>query len=68
MASISTERYSPFGIACIRCDYHLIAPDWSRYVSEHHISHLWSCERCGHHFEKSDYLRFNTHPSEQLFA
>ena len=68
MAAISTESYSPYAIACIRCNDDLIAPDWSRYVSERHISHSWSCERFGHQFETSDYLRLNTHPNEPLFA
>jgi hypothetical protein len=29
--------------------HRLIAPDWSEYVSEHHIHirHSWSCESCG---------------------
>ena len=59
MASILTESRSLYGTACIRCNDNLIAPDCSRYVSERHISHLWSCERCGHQFERSDYLRLN---------
>jgi hypothetical protein len=68
MADISTDSYSPYGITCIQCNDNLIAPDWSRYVREHHISHLWYCERCGHQFETSDYLRLNTRPNEPLFA
>ena len=59
MVSIPTESYSLYGTACIRCNDNLIAPHCSRYVSERHISHLWSCERCGHQFERSDYLRLN---------
>src|ERR1700730_5788173 len=66
MAGISTDGSSLYGIACIRCNDSLIAPDWSRYVSEHYISHFWSCESCGHQFETSDYLRLNTHPNEPL--
>ena len=66
MVGISTDGYSLYGITCIRCNDSLIAPDWSRYVSEHHISHFWSCESCGHQFETSDYLRLNTHPNEPL--
>jgi hypothetical protein len=62
MAGVSTDSYSPYGIACIRCNDHLIAPDWSRYVTERHVSHSWSCERCGHQFETSDYLWLNIHP------
>ena len=63
MAVISTVSYSPYGIACIRCNDNLIAPDWSTYVSEYHVSHSWSCERCGHQFETSDYLWLNMHPA-----
>ena len=59
MAGISIDSYSPYGIACIRCNDYLIAPDWSRYVSERHVSHSWSCELCGHQFETSDYLSLN---------
>ena len=59
MAGISTDSYSLYGIAC--CNDHLIAPDWSRYVSERLVSHSWSCERCGHQFETSDYLWLNMH-------
>jgi hypothetical protein len=68
MADISTNGYSSYGIACLRCNDNLIAPDWSRYVSEHHISHSWSCGRCGHQFETSDYLRLNSLPNESLFT
>jgi len=62
MVGISAVSYSPYGIACIRCNDHLIAPVGSRYVSERHVSHSWSCECCGHRFETSDYLRLNTRP------
>jgi hypothetical protein len=68
MVGISTDGYSLYGIACIRCNDSLIAPDWSRYVSEHHISHFWSCESCGNHFETSDYLRLNAQPNETAFC
>jgi hypothetical protein len=57
MMVASTENYSPYGIACIRCDDRLIAPNWSEYVSEHHVRHSWSCDSCGHRFETSDHLR-----------
>jgi len=58
MAVISTNN--PYGIACIRCNDSLIAPNWSEYVSENHVRHSWSCESCGHQFETSDRLRFDT--------
>jgi hypothetical protein len=59
MVVISTNNYSPYGIACIRCNDRLIAPHWSEFVSERHIRHSWSCESCGHQFETSDRLRLN---------
>jgi hypothetical protein len=59
MVVTSTNNYSSYGIACARCDARQIAPNWSEYVSEHHVRHSWSCESCGHQFETSDHLRFN---------
>ena len=58
MMVTSTNIHSPYGIACIRCNDSLIAPNWSEYVSEQHVRHSWSCESCGHQFETSDRLRF----------
>ena len=58
MVVTSTNNYSPYGIACIRCSETLIAPAWSKYVSPRHIRHAWSCESCGHQFETSEHLRF----------
>ena len=53
MEVVSTDNYS-YGIACVRCNYTLIAPNWSEYVSEHQVRHSWSCESCGHKFETLD--------------
>ena len=53
MEVVSTDSYS-YGIACVRCNYTLIAPNWSEYVSEHQVRHSWSCENCGHQFETLD--------------
>jgi primosomal protein N' len=50
MVVISTGDHS-YGIACIRCDERLIAPNWSEYVSKHQVRHSWFCESCGHQFE-----------------
>jgi hypothetical protein len=58
MVVISTNNYSPYGIACIRCNDSLIAPSLSEYVSEHHVRHAWICESCGVRFETSDHLGF----------
>jgi hypothetical protein len=68
MIIVSTNNYSPYGVACIRCNHSLIAPDWSKYVSERHVSHAWCCDGCGHRFETSHHLHFNAQPSEPLFG
>jgi uncharacterized protein with PIN domain len=59
MVVTSTNNYFSYGITCAECNHRLIAPNWSEYVSEHHIRHFWSCESCGHQFETADHLRFN---------
>ena len=59
MEVVSTDSYS-YKIACVRCNYTLIAPNWSEYVSEHQVRHSWSCENCGHQFETLDGVRGNT--------
>jgi len=51
VVSIDSNSY---GIACVRCNYTLIAPNWSEYVNEHHVRHSWFCENCGHQFETLD--------------
>jgi primosomal protein N' len=56
MVVITTSSYS-YGIACIRCNERMIAPNWSEYVNEHHVRHSWSCESCGHQFERLDDVR-----------
>jgi hypothetical protein len=56
MVVTSTNNYS-YGIACTECNDGLIAPNWSEYVSEHHIRHCWS-ESCGYQFETSEHLTF----------
>ena len=58
MVLTSTNNYFSYGIACAECNHRLIAPNWSEYVSEHHIRHFWSCESFGHQFETSEHVRF----------
>jgi ribosomal protein L37AE/L43A len=29
----------------------LLAPEWSEYLDDRHIRHLWSCDTCGYEFE-----------------
>jgi hypothetical protein len=39
------------GVECAQCGEHLLAPDWSEYVHESRVRHLWICELCGYCFE-----------------
>ena len=57
MLGTSTHNYLSYGNTCAECNNGLIAPNWSEYVSEHHIRHCWSCESCDQ-FETSEHLRF----------
>ena len=38
---------------CPQCNESLLAPDWSEYLSERCVRHIWSCEACGYKFETS---------------
>jgi hypothetical protein len=67
MVCASTDHNSPYGIVCIRCNDGLIAPDWSKYISERRVSHSWSCDSCGHRFQTLHHLHFNTHPERRAF-
>jgi hypothetical protein len=36
---------------CAQCGEHLFAPEWSEYVDDRRVRHLWQCEDCGYTFE-----------------
>ena len=38
-------------IACAQCGEHLFVPEWSEYVDERRVRHLWECGACGYAFE-----------------
>jgi ribosomal protein L37AE/L43A len=33
----------------------LFAPEWSEYLDDQRIRHLWSCDACGYEFESEVY-------------
>lgn len=37
--------------ACAQCGESLFMPEWSEYVSERRVRHLWACDACGYRFE-----------------
>jgi hypothetical protein len=46
----TTRRPRPI-VPCAQCGDRLFAPEWSEYLDERHIRHLWSCDTCGYRFE-----------------
>jgi hypothetical protein len=36
---------------CAQCGEQLFAPEWSEYVDDHRVRHLWQCDGCGYTFE-----------------
>lgn len=38
-------------IPCAQCGKMLFAPEWSEYINERHVRHLWMCSACGYDFE-----------------
>jgi hypothetical protein len=50
---LDTIRYVPsFQVMeCAQCGERLFLPEWSKYVDERCVRHLWQCEPCGYSFE-----------------
>ena len=38
-------------IDCAQCGAQIFAPDWSEYLDDRRVRHLWSCGACGCNFE-----------------
>jgi len=38
-------------IECAQCGEHLFVPEWSEFVDERRVRHLWECDACGYVFE-----------------
>ena len=38
-------------VPCAQCGDKLFAPEWSDYLDEFRVRHLWSCDGCGYRFE-----------------
>jgi uncharacterized Zn finger protein len=53
---LRTRRFKHFVtsrpmLECAQCGEQLFIPEWSEYVDERRIRHLWACEACGYAFE-----------------
>jgi hypothetical protein len=40
-----------FSNACAQCGKPIFMPDWSEYLNEHRVRHLWECDACGYQYE-----------------
>ena len=38
-------------IQCAQCGEQLFVPEWSEFVDERRVRHLWACDACGYSFE-----------------
>jgi hypothetical protein len=38
-------------VPCAQCGETLFAPEWSEYLDDRRIRHLWCCDACGYEFE-----------------
>jgi hypothetical protein len=37
--------------ACAQCGARLYVPEWSEYLDDTHVRHLWQCDACDYAFE-----------------
>jgi len=40
-------------VPCAQCGDTLFAPEWSEYLDDRRVRHLWSCDSCGYSFEST---------------
>ena len=38
-------------LPCAQCGATLFAPEWSEYVDDRRVRHLWECDACSYQFE-----------------
>ena len=38
-------------VECAQCGERIYTTEWSEYLDDTHVRHLWSCEACGYRFE-----------------
>jgi transcription elongation factor Elf1 len=36
---------------CAQCGDNILAPEWSEYLDDRRVRHLWACDSCGYAFE-----------------
>lgn len=53
---VRSHRYAAYlrarpAAPCAQCGKTLFGPEWSEYVDERQVRHLWLCPSCGYDFE-----------------
>ncbi len=43
--------YARITNACAQCGKALFMPEWSEYLNQHRMRHVWECEACGYKYE-----------------
>ena len=38
-------------IKCAQCGESLVVPEWSEYVDDYRVRHVWKCKPCNYSFE-----------------
>ncbi len=38
-------------VNCAQCGKRIYAAEWSEYLDDRHVRHLWACEACDYQFE-----------------
>ena len=46
-ARLTTNKKNP----CPQCSEALLAPEWSEFISDRRVRHIWVCETCDYQFE-----------------
>ena len=41
---------------CAQCGEPIFMPEWSEYLNDRRVRHLWSCDQCGYKFETLVYF------------
>ncbi len=49
--SAPQRRAARATIACAQCGEELAVPEWSEWLDNTRVRHLWTCSACGYAFE-----------------
>jgi predicted nucleic-acid-binding Zn-ribbon protein len=56
MTTVASFRNFELETTCVKCGEALIAPEWSKFVSDGGVLNLWSCPKCRCRFETKMFM------------